>query len=251
MSIMLSLISCSVLGPLSAKQIVHHNEDGVAQLTRDIHLIDGTRVNGSCTVFHIGNGRLLTAAHCFDPLYLTLYTNKEEESFMDTYFNHQITDAHGHVYKKIKLLKYNISHDMVLLQVEGFDGRALAIWNPSLDGTPEVGDRIISLGYPGYFARKFTFEIGLIKSISFMKTGLGHDGPFILSKGTLFPGYSGGPTLSMENGKVIGLNHAGASIPVFGGRDSVPLSLAISYTTIRKFLKDKGDGKTLLDNVNP
>jgi hypothetical protein len=248
---MLVMGSCATLGPLNTKQIVRHNHDGVAKMTRVMHFMDGSEAKSSCTVFHIGQEQMLTAAHCFDPLYLILHEDKLLGPGVQENFDHKIIDSHGHEYTSFKILKYNFEHDLVLMSVPKFDGRGLAIWNPVFDGEPEVGSQIIALGYPGYFATKFTFETGLLKAIDRIQTGLGADGPFIISKGTLFPGYSGGPTLSMDNGKVIGLNHAGATIPVFRGRDVVSLSLAISYDTIRRFLDDDGSGDRLKDTHIP
>lgn len=213
-------------------------------MTHNVHFYDGSVSTSSCTVFHIGNERLLTAAHCFEEIYLFLAVEGMMDDYWKKHFNVTVIDSHGHEYKDIEIIKFNIENDLVFMKVNRFHGSSLQIWNPVIDGEPKVGSEIVALGYPGYFGRKFTYEQGLIKQIGRLETGLGADGPFIMSKSTLYPGYSGGPTLASSNGKVIGLNHAGANIPAFAGV-VISLSLAISYETINRFLEDSGKGNRL------
>jgi len=248
--IMLIVGSCSVIRPLNTEQIVKYSHDGVVKMVRVMHFADGTTAEGSCTAFLIGHEQLLTAAHCFDPLYLLFHEDELLSSVVKKEFEHTIIDLHGHEFTDFRILKYNIEHDLVLMEIKGFHGESLSMWNPTFDGEPQPGSEIIALGYPGYFATQFSFEKGLLKAIGRIPTGFGSDGPFIISMGTLFPGYSGGPTVAASNGKVIGLNHAGAVIATFRGIN-VNLSLAISYDTILRFLADSGDEEELVGTRVP
>ena len=147
-----------------------------------VHL---TADHGSCSAFYVGHGLFITASHCIKP---------DAE--------HIISDLNGDVYG-VRPILVDRDRDVTVFESEGFDGMPLKLWNERIFGAPKIGSSIVSMGFPGYYQQDFVFEEGSILDRRRMN---GVDA--IISRELAFPGESGGPVISLQNGQVIGLVHA-------------------------------------------
>ena len=170
----------------------------------------------SCSGFHIGDGKILTAAHCIARM------PKAEIILTDgRKFSH-------------RLLLLDRQRDLALLKIEVSDFDSLQIWDPFFNGQIPVGSEVVSVGFPGYYNAKMQFEIGHIHGLARM------DGVDVLvSKNTAFPGESGGPAIATSNGRVVGVIHAYREIireNTAGNHYHMHLSYFIAYTEMVAFL---------------
>jgi len=144
---------------------------------------------GVCTAFHVGNHRFITANHC-------LHSENPKAEI-------ELEDQAGNTYRAIVITTFP-DNDVAIMQAGGFYGPKLELWNDGNDGALKVGTKIMTIGYPGYNFTNFTFEVGYIKDLNFEVSNR----RFITSRDNVFRGQSGGPTISVTNGKVIGMNDA-------------------------------------------
>jgi hypothetical protein len=176
-------------------------------------------VVGSCTAFHIGDGQFLSAAHCDSGYPITLIDHHGKQ--------HQAT-----------IVSISKEKDLLLLAAKSFEGPALDIWSDDWQGDLLPGERIVSVGFPGYYHMKYTFEHGYVKDIINYKDSV----EYTTAKDMAYPGESGGPVISLRTGKVIGVVSAlSERILFFNDRDHqhASISLFVSHHEIRKFLSER------------
>lgn len=145
--------------------------------------------SGSCTAFHVGDQKFITAEHCLGA-----------ERKLDDII---LIDQKGNEHLAVVLLE-DASQDVAVLFAETFRGPKLEFWDDKVDGELRPGTEIMTVGYPGYYFIRLTFEIGHIRETNFDLIGR----RLISSRDSVFRGQSGGPTIAMKNGKVIGMNDA-------------------------------------------
>lgn len=141
-----------------------------------VFLLETDDGNGHCSSFHIGNGIVLTAAHCIS----------EKSEILHLGENETVRDP--------RVLLVDAQSDIAVLHVPEAGISEFAV----LGEVPPIGERLVTIGFPGYFESK-TIDIGYV-------IGLGNlDGvPVIFGSGNAFPGESGGPVLD-EHGFVVGI----------------------------------------------
>lgn len=147
-----------------------------------VHL---TTEQSSCTAFHVGHELFITASHCIKP---------------DTEYS--ISDLNSDIYG-VRPILIDRDRDVAVFESAGFDGEPLQLWNDKIYGLPKIGSTIVSMGFPGYYMQNFVFEEG-----SVLDTYTIDGTKMIISRGIGYPGESGGPVISMQNGQVVGLVHA-------------------------------------------
>jgi len=178
----------------------------------------------SCTAFHLGKGLFATAAHC-----LGGYPEKP-------YPELNLTDQNERTYTP-KIVAYDLRRDLALLSVSWYSGPKLELWDEKTDGKLPLGMEIMGLGFPGYFDTEFTFDFGQVRGEI-----VGPDKvKYVLSRDLSTAGYSGGPIVSMHNGKVIAITHAAFDRTHFyDGRQHVEawITLAISVTELENWLHE-------------
>lgn len=176
----------------------------------------------SCSAFHIGNGKFITAAHCFGE---DLGGPMEEVRMIDA--------RNFHYFPKVQ--KYSAAQDLVLLSVYEFNGPALELWDNNWDGEIPMGMEMVALGYPGYYDIEFQWEHGYVKDVVLFR-GV----EMVVSMDASHPGQSGGPAISTSNGKVLGMVDAGIEVITWRKppmHTHVSLSVFVSAREIRVFLK--------------
>ena len=181
----------------------------------------------SCTAFHIGNGHFITAAHCLG----------EDVSWPEDAIKLVDTNDQTHF---AKIIMIDLRRDMMLLVTHDFTGPALEIWNPLSDGKPSRGMKLMSAGFPSYYFTEYTFDFGYLKDMAYHH---GDNLQTILSKDISFRGDSGGPVISLRNGKVIGMTDAVLErIDRFDEKDQThqhaSLSILIGYSEISALIKE-------------
>lgn len=174
----------------------------------------------TCTGFFIGKNHFLTSAHCF--------INNFNQKFI-------IIDE-DQVKYKAKIIKYDEARDLALIEAVGvFRAKAFEFWNEDTDGKVLLGSPILSMGYPGYYLGSFIFE-----SSYFVGEGK-IDGNIdcVICKNCVYQGESGGPMISLVNGKVIGVIDSNSErITHFDSErhQHNTLGLAVSYKEVKQFL---------------
>lgn len=199
-----------------AETIVREKHEAV------LHMVYAER--SSCTAFHIGDGLFVSAAHC-----LAGYPAEPLGEIL-------LTDEHNFKYNP-KLVGYDSHRDLILLHLDRYSGEKLELWDSFWDGKMPLGMDLIGLGFPGYFGLDFTFDPGQLKGVVQDDSGL----HYILSRELSMPGYSGGPILSMHNGKVVGITHVMVDqTHYFDEAHHVHawISLAISVEELQNWLRE-------------
>lgn len=135
------------------------------------------KADGYCSSFHVGNGLVVTAAHCIDGEEFTIHA-----------------DAETHI-PNPKVLLDDDEFDVALLQVPEVKERIFLIFGGS---DVPVGERLTTIGFPGYLRQK-TVDVGYVIS-----TGSIGKEDIIFGSGNAYPGESGGPVLN-EFGQVVGI----------------------------------------------
>lgn len=205
---LLVVSSCTHFKPAPVQNTVQESRAAVT------HILYGQR---SCSAFHIGGGKFITAAHCFG------------EDLGGQIGEVRMIDERNFQYFP-KVVKYSVEKDLVLLLSPDFKGRALELF----DGSVPLGMEVISMGYPGYYDLNFQFEHGYVKDV-FEYEGV----EMVVSEESAYSGESGGPAISTVNGKVIGMVDAGAELIQwyrFPTHLHVSLSLFVSAREIKAFL---------------
>ena len=189
-AIIFTLSGCKDMPLNNVEDVIENSERSI------VHIFYG---DNSCSGFHIGNGVVITAAHCFSDLpgYAT------ENITMDSYLEK---------YLQVEAIEINHDKDLAILNISNFVMPALLLWDPELDGRLRIGSSAIAMGFPGYYDMQFTFETGYVKDIVTDATGL----TIIKGRDLVYPGESGGPLISLKNGKVIGVGHTVYSLMLMG-----------------------------------
>ena len=168
----------------------------------------------------IGNGRILTCAHCVaDSTYIRVRKQNEDALYHASVF-FMDNDA-----------------DLALVSVE--DPKFMADITPMEIGeTPHVQDDVLAVGYP-IGGEDISFTRGIISRIEDIRYS--HGWTVLLGvqvDAAINPGNSGGPVLDLKSGKIAGI--------AFQGKDeekSEALGYIIPPDIIRHFLSDIKDGK--------
>jgi hypothetical protein len=171
----------------------------------------------SCSAFHVGHELFITASHCIRP---------------DT--EYIIVDSEDNPYG-VRPILIDRDRDVTVFESNGFEGQPMQLWNEQLYGSPKIGSTIVSMGFPGYYLQNFVFEEGTVLD---KRTDNGVR--LIVSRGVSYPGESGGPVISLQNGQVVGLVHALAE-RITHINDDVQvhntLSLLVAWSEIRTVLE--------------
>lgn len=143
-----------------------------------------TSSGGSCTGFHIGGGRIVTAGHCIDGLsgYTVIFSDD--------------TSAKGRL---IMFSDARMADDMAVIKISAFE-------NMETDAlycreAPAVGTAIRITGYPGGYGLSTVW--GLVAGASRAYDGAWRDA--IPVNVSVAPGFSGAPVYDHVTGKVIGI----------------------------------------------
>lgn len=179
--ILVGAISCASIDPSIVEEVrFSRAKDAIVRVSYD---------RGTCTAFHVGNHKFITAQHCLDT------RNASAQLVLIDQQNRE---------HKAEILAQFPQDDVAVIYAETFRGPKLELWNDKEDGTLRPGTEIMTIGYPGYYFIRLTFEIGHVRETNFNISGT----RFISSRDTVFRGQSGGPTIALKNGKVIGMNDA-------------------------------------------
>lgn len=177
--LLVGALSCATINPnTSEEERFARAKDAVVHVEYD---------GASCTAFHVGAHKLITANHCLDV----------KRKLVDI----NLIDQQGNTHKANILLQ-DEENDVAVLYAETFRGPKLELWDEKKDGKLRPGTEIMTIGYPGYYFLRLTFEIGYVRETEFDLLGR----ELISSRDSVFRGESGGPTLAVKNGKVIGMN---------------------------------------------
>lgn len=180
-----------------------------------IHTSSGT---GSGVV--IGNGRILTCAHCVaDAAYIRVRKQNEDALYHAT------------------VLFVDDDADLALVEVA--DPKFMADVTPlEIGETPHVQEDVLAVGYP-IGGDDISYTRGIVSRIEDIRYS--HGWTTLLGvqvDAAINPGNSGGPVLDMKTGKIAGI--------AFQGKDkekSESLGYIIPPDIIRHFLVDIQDGK--------
>lgn len=132
---------------------------------------------GHCSSFHIGEGLVLTAAHCVSDREIEIIHLDEETTVVAP-----------------RVLFDNDQQDIAILLVPEAKDFPTAV----LGDVPQVGERLTTIGFPGYWPLK-TIDVGYVIGL-----GILDETSVIFGNGNAYPGESGGPVLD-ERGFVVGL----------------------------------------------
>lgn len=143
-----------------------------------------TKTGGSCTGFHIGGGRIVTAGHCIDGISGYTIIFSDDTSVKGTLI--MFSDARQ-------------ADDMAIIKISNFA-------NVDTDTlycreAPAVGSGIHITGYPGYYGLATVW--GLVAGSSHSYDGAWRDA--IPVNVSVAPGFSGAPVYDNETGKVVGI----------------------------------------------
>jgi S1-C subfamily serine protease len=187
----------------------------------------------------IDRGQILTSWHVI-----------KNSRFISIAFRPERTtrSAQKNTYLTAKVLKYDITKDLALLQI--IDSESIKNIKPislaNIDKM-EIGEDVFTIGHPE--GELFSFDSGLISQIHknyTWKTKENHQADYVIQvKNSISNGNSGGPLVN-ENLELIGLN-------TFSNVRGQNLNFAVSSTDIKTFLASKQPSKqknTALKQVN-
>jgi len=136
-----------------------------------------TEGGGMCTGFVVGPNLVATAGHCVESLEKTLF----------------LIDIYGNTYAAIPRIDDD-SKDIAILESFNLNHPALI-----LGEIPEIGERLLTIGFPGYGRGNQLFEVGYLKRIKEFKNVT-----LLYSHEIVYRGESGGPVLN-EFGQAVGM----------------------------------------------
>ncbi len=163
-----------------------------------------------CSAFHVGNGVYVTAAHCM--------SENEERSI-------------------VMLEKGDFLQLGVELERDRWEDYAIVLSRPLAaaarlsEEEPEVGGRLAAIGFPGFLGGLMEVEDSRLIVKSNVKDLVPQ--VFVLTQ-DIHSGQSGGPTISLETGKVVGINTGSLTLPMLSS--STPqksLGLVIPISKIK------------------
>ena len=166
----------------------------------------------------IGDGRILTCAHCVaDATYIRVRKNNEDSLY------------HGSVEA------IDNDCDLALVRVE--DPAFMEDVAPmEIGDTPPVQSDVLAVGYP-IGGNGISFTRGIVSRIEDIRYEQGWTTLLAAQvDAAINPGNSGGPVLDMETGKIGG-------IAFQGNKRGEALGYMIPTEIVRRFLKDVGDGR--------
>lgn len=188
-----------------------------------LHLLYGG--HGSCSAFYIGSGLFISAAHC-----LMGYPMDADKI--------RLIDSRDFQYSP-ELIAVDLRRDLVLLKLDRYNGKQLELWDSKIDGPMPLGMELMGMGYPSYFGLDFTFDISQLRAVAKNSEGV----QCILARDLSFPGYSGGPIISMNNGKVVGVTHVMVDTTKYYDSQhhiGAWISIAISASELQDWLRELG-----------
>lgn len=176
--------------------------------------------NGSGSGVVIGDGRILTCAHCVaDASFIAVRKHNE-----DTLYHAAVSF---------------IDHDADLALVQVEDSKFMADITPMEIGeTPQVQDEIVAVGYP-IGGDDISYTRGIVSRIEDIRYE--HGWAWLLGvqvDAAINHGNSGGPVLDMKSWKIAGIAFQGK-----GKDEGEALGYIIPPDVIRHFLADIQDGK--------
>lgn len=177
--ICLLTLSCAHTEPrqLSVPETLQEDRLAIVQLESAL---------AGCTGFHIGDGIIVSAAHCHD-LFSVLMGIKLEVISADG--NKQVPE----------ILVVSWALDLLVLKVKvAPPGRLDLEENPN---NLFPGDELLTIGYPLYMEDQLGFDVGRFKTMRLYK------GRTLMLTDVSSLGYSGGPVINLRTNKVVGIQH--------------------------------------------
>ena len=176
--------------------------------------------NGSGSGVVIGDGRILTCAHCVaDASFIAVRKNNEDTLYHAT----------------VSFIDHDA--DLALVQVE--DSKFMVDITPMEIGeTPQVQDEVVAVGYP-VGGDDISYTRGIVSRIEDIRYE--HGWACLLGvqvDAAINHGNSGGPVIDMKSGKI-----AGIAFQAKGQDEGEALGYIIPPDVIRHFLVDIRDGK--------
>lgn len=177
----LLMVGCAHTAAAPAKTAADRFQESSAAVLK----LQGAAI--TCTAFHIGNGILVSAAHCNDPLSRIAGVPLVAK---DKFGLRQITE----------ILATDVAKDLMILRVRIAPQAKLSMEDTI--GNSLEADQVLTVGFPRYMQPDITFDVGFYKGFAQYKEKL----VVIVSDATSI-GYSGGPIINVRTGKVIGVQH--------------------------------------------
>lgn len=161
-----------------------------------------------CSGTFVASDKVLTAAHCFE--------NPTTAVWVRPY-------GVGLGFKAL-LIKADLSHDLALLQVVGYQTKALT----KLAKYVRIGEKVVNCGSPYFF--EFLLSEGIVSQTG--RTVKEFKSHYTVTDAMINPGSSGGGAFN-KDGELIGVN----TMSVDGLLGWAGLSMAVSLEDIKEFLK--------------
>lgn len=180
---------------------------------------------GVGAAFCIANGKFLTCAHVIMPYDIGVYF--DDASFMKQ--SVALTISRDGKTVPANLLAVSLKDDVALLEAN-FESNILE-FSDSIEHN--VGEPVVVVGNPKGFENNVSE--GIISGLD--RVVFSHDGApkHVFTDAKILPGNSGGPLVSLVNGKVIGM------VEIIVGEDApYGLNAAIETEYLKKTLKDIG-----------
>ncbi len=154
------------------------------------------RLDGLCTAFHLGEGLVATAAHCF----------AEAAHETDPCVSNDVEWSDGQRSQCVQILykSYNGDNDMLIFEVDPAPAARFEVVDQSDSQSFEALDLML-LGYPHESALSLSSDCSVQQ--------LAHDSRRFEHDCDSLPGNSGSPVLARDSGLVVGI-HNGSSEPL-------------------------------------